>query len=100
MAAELSRRVVSSTQTWPGAAADWTRDAVFTGSPATMPCISAPTDGHLAGHDADPHRPIRDADLRAQGSDGRHQLEPRADRTLGIVLVRGRNPPLRHHGVT
>ena len=35
--------------------------AVFTGSPATMPCISR-TDGHrdLAGDDADPHRQFRD----------------------------------------
>ncbi len=39
----VSSRVVSSTHTWPGAAADCTRDAVFTGSPATMPCIRAPT---------------------------------------------------------
>ena len=38
----VSSRVVSSTQTWPGAAADCTRAAVLTASPATMPCCSAP----------------------------------------------------------
>ena len=35
-------RVVSSTQTWPGAATDWTRAAVLTASPATMPSPTAP----------------------------------------------------------
>ena len=42
IAEEVSSRVVSSTQTWPGAAADCTREAVLTASPATMPCCSAP----------------------------------------------------------
>ena len=43
IAAELSPRVVSSTQTWPGSAALCTRAAVFTASPATMPSAVAPT---------------------------------------------------------
>ena len=42
IAAALSNRVVSSTHTWPGVAADWTRDAVLTASPATMPWLVAP----------------------------------------------------------
>ncbi len=39
----VSSRVVSSTHTCPGAAADCTRAAVFTASPATIPCWVAPT---------------------------------------------------------
>ena len=41
-AASVVRRVASPTSTCPGSAADWIRDAVFTRSPATMPCPSAP----------------------------------------------------------
>ena len=38
----VARRVASPTYTVPGGALDWTRDAVLTRSPATMPCPSAP----------------------------------------------------------
>ena len=44
IAAEVSERVVSSTQTSPGAAIAWTREAVLTASPATIPSPVAPTD--------------------------------------------------------
>jgi hypothetical protein len=37
MAEEVRSRVVSSTQIWPGEAADCTREAVLTASPATIP---------------------------------------------------------------
>ena len=37
-----SRYVAPSTSTCPGSAADWTRAAVFTASPATMPSPTAP----------------------------------------------------------
>ena len=40
---EVTRWVDSPTSTMPGSAADWSRLAVFTRSPATMPCPRAPT---------------------------------------------------------
>ena len=42
MAADAACRVASPTSTVPGAAADWSRDAVLTRSPATMPWFVAP----------------------------------------------------------
>ena len=41
MASPASRRVAVSTSTLPAGAADWTRAAVFTASPATIACPSA-----------------------------------------------------------
>ena len=43
IAASLARLRRSPTSTVPGSAADWTRDAVLTRSPATMPWPSAPS---------------------------------------------------------
>src|SRR6266571_1507647 len=42
MEASVARRVASPTNTCPGAAADWIREAVLTRSPATIPSPSAP----------------------------------------------------------
>ena len=42
IAFEAARCVASPTRTEPGGATDWRRDAVFTRSPATMPCPTAP----------------------------------------------------------
>ena len=54
--------------------------------------------GGLAGEDACAGTEVG-ADVRAEGLDGLEQLERRPDRTLGVVLVRRRRPPDRHHGV-
>ncbi len=43
MAPAAARCVASPTSTVPGAAAAWSRLAVFTRSPATMPCPIAPS---------------------------------------------------------
>ncbi len=78
----------------------WTREAVLTASPATMPCCCAPTrDRHLTGDDADAHGQPRHVDLLAEGSDAPHQLETGTHRPLGVVLVRRGHAPHRHHGV-
>ena len=74
-----------STQTVPGAAAVCTRAAVLTASPATIPSPVAPSgDRHLAGHDADAHREVGHADVRAERGDrrrpGRGRRAPRAPR--------------------
>ena len=81
MAEEVSSRVVSSTQTWPGVAADCTRDAVFTASPATMPCCVAPTVTATSPvttptRIASPATPI----ALAEGHDGVDELEARRAR--------------------
>ena len=92
--------MVSSTHTCPGVAADWTREAVFTGSPATMPCCSAP----MVTATSPVTMPTRiarlgDAEVRADRRHRVDQLEARAHRALGVVLVRGRDAPDRHHRV-
>ncbi len=42
IAREAARKVASPTSTVPGSAADWSRDAVFTMSPVTMPSFVPP----------------------------------------------------------
>ena len=100
IAAELSPRVVSSTQTRPGSAALWTRAAVFTASPATMPSAVAPT-VTATSPVTTPTRSARPwrSDLLAHRRNGRDQLEAGADRALGVVLVRDGDTPHRHHRV-
>ncbi len=72
---------------------------MFTRSPATIPCEVAPTVA-AASPVRTPARALEvGADVRAEGLDGLEQLERRPDRTLGVVLVRRRRPPDRHHGV-
>ncbi len=55
--------------------------------------------GHLAGHDADPHREVGRLEVVAHRGHAVDQLETGADRALGVVLVGGRHAPDRHHRV-
>ena len=84
----------------PGSAADWIRDAVLTRSPATMPWPWAPT-VTAASPVRTPARRRRlgDAELVRSAGDGRDQIERGPDRSLGVVLVRGRRAPDGHHRV-
>ena len=79
----------------PGCAADWSRLAVFTRSPATMPW-PARADGHrgLAGQHARARLEARDERLH-----GVDDLEGRPDAALGVVLVGRRGAPHGHHRV-
>ena len=79
----------------PGGATDWSREAVLTRSPATIPW-SLRADRHrgLAGEDAGAR-----LDPGSERSDRVDELEARADRALGVVLVGGRRAPDRHHRV-
>ena len=55
IAREAARQVASPTSTVPAAATDWSRDAVLTRSPATIPWLVAPDrDRGLAGEDPRP----------------------------------------------
>ncbi len=53
----------------------------------------------LARDDADAHRQPGDSQLLAERGDAAHQLQTGSHRALGVVLVRGRHAPHRHHGV-
>ena len=69
--------------------------AVLTRSPATMPWSRrAERHRRLAGEHA-----AAGLDPGAERPHGVDQLEGRADRALGVVLVRGRGAPDGHHGV-
>ena len=92
--------MASSTHTLPGSATDCTRAAVLTASPATMPSAVAPTvtatspvttPTRIARPGAPTSSPIA-----AIGCD---QLEARTYGPLGVVLVRDRYAPHRHHRV-
>ena len=72
----------------------------MTASPATMPSsVGAEGHRHLAGHDAGAGAQRRRADLVAERRDGVDQLQRRPDGALGVVLVRDRRAPHRHHRV-
>ena len=53
----------------------------------------------LAGEDARTRAQLGRADLGAERGDGGDELERRADGALGVVLLRDRRAPDRHHGV-
>ena len=55
--------------------------------------------GDLAGGDARPRLQVGRADRLAEARDRVDQLEPGADRALGVVAARDRHPPDRHHRV-
>ena len=96
----VSSRVVSSTQTWPGAAAVCTRAAVLTASPATMPCCSAPIVTATSPVTM-PTRMARSGTLQvgAERLDPVDELQPGPHGPLRVVLVGGRDTPHRHHRV-
>ena len=93
--AAAARIVASPTRTVPGGATDWSRLAVLTMSPATMPWpiaprvtaaspVSTPARAWIAGPSA---------------ADGVDEVERGADGALGVVLVGDRRAPDGHHGV-
>ena len=95
IALDAVRSVASSTRTVPGGATDWRRLAVLTRSPATIPWLrGAEGDGGLAGQDAGAC-----AERRFETGHPVDELEGGPDRALGVILVRGRGAPDRHHGV-
>ena len=53
----------------------------------------------LTGQDSRARSQARRSDLGAHVDDGLHQVEGRTDRALGVVLLRDRRPPHRHHRV-
>ncbi len=53
----------------------------------------------LAGEDARPAPAARGSDLGAERGDGGDEVERRPHGPLGVVLLRDRRPPDRHHGV-
>ena len=87
--------VASPTSTVPGGATDWSRAAVLTRSPATMPWFVAPS-VTAASPVSTPARAWMPGPSAADGVD---QLERGADRALGVVLAGDRGAPDRHHGV-
>ncbi len=95
MAPLAARSVASPTRTVPGAAADCSRDAVLTRSPATMPWFVAPErDRSLARQHPGPG-----GDARTQRAHRVHEIERCPDGSLGIVLTGDRRPPDRHDRV-
>ena len=100
IAASVARFVASPTKTLPGEAADCTRDAVFTRSPATMPWSLAPS-VTAASPVSTPARARRFGAPASSPSAATASIEVErgADGALGIVLVRHRRAPDRHHGV-
>ena len=92
-------RVASPTRTPPGGATDWSRAAVLTRSPVTIPWPSAPR-VTAASPVRTPTRTCEiDARLLAECRDHVDEVEARADRPLGVVLVGDRGAPHRHHGI-
>ena len=61
--------------------------------------LGAERDRRLAGEGSGPQVEIRGSDLDSEGMDRRDELERGAHRTLGVVLLRDRRAPERHHGV-
>src|SRR5579859_2753290 len=94
-AASLARRVESPTSTVPGSAADWTREAVLTRSPATRPWPVAPS-VTAASPVRTPARARSPASSAATAS-----TSSRAARTArsDVVLARRGSAPDRHHRV-
>ena len=100
IAAAASRCVASSTQTSPGVAADCTRAAVLTASPATMPSPTAPTVTATSpvttpARARSPVAPTCSPEL----GDGRDQVQRGAHGPLGVALDRDRRAPDRHDRV-
>ena len=93
--ASVARFVASPTSTVPGSAADWTRDAVLTRSPATMPWSHAP----IVTAASPVSTPAR---ASSAGWRARHrcdELERGAHCPLGVVLARDRGAPDGHDRV-
>jgi hypothetical protein len=61
--------------------------------------LGADGDRRIARDDTDPHRKRRRPDLPAERGHDSDQLEPCANRALGVVLVRDRRAPDGHHGI-
>ena len=90
-----ARRVASPTSTVPASATPCRRAAVLTRSPATMPWfVALERDRRLAGQDAGSC-----LEVGVQRLDRVDELQPRADRALGVVLVGDRRAPDRHDRV-
>ena len=91
MAPLAARWVASPTSTVPGAATDWSRLAVLTMSPATMPWLVAPivTAASPVSTPARAWMPWRQAAHRVD------QVERGAHGALGVVLVGDRARPTR-----
>ncbi len=101
IADEVSSRVVSSTQTWPGDGGGLHAGGGVDGV-AGHHALLLGADRHrdLTGDDADPHARSGNArGPRPMRLDRVDQLEAGANGPLRVVLVGGRNAPHRHHGV-
>ena len=99
IASPAARRVASPTSTVPGGAAAWSRDAVFTRSPATIPWPCAPTTA-AASPVSTPARacgPIPTG--RGKARHGRDEVQRRAHGPFRVVLAGGRRAPDGHHRV-
>ena len=95
MAAFAARWVASPTRTVPGAATHWSRDAVLTRSPATMPWLVAP----IVTAASPVRTPARAWIAGTERADAVDQVERGADGALGVVLVRDRRAPDGHDRV-
>ena len=92
---DAARWVASPTRTVPGAATDWSRDAVLTRSPATMPWFVAP----IVTAASPVRTPARASMPGPEGADRVDELEAGPDGPLGVVLVGDRRAPDRHDRV-
>ena len=92
----MARRVESPTNTDPGAAADCTREAVLTMSPATIPSWTAPgmTAASPVRTPARAFRSVRPAPRRASARRERGPGPPNGP--LGVVLLGNRGSPHGH----
>ena len=90
-----ARCVASPTRTVPGGATDWSRLAVFTRSPATIPWSVAP----IVTAASPVRTPARASMPGPSDAHGVDQLERRPDGTLGVVLVGDRCAPDGHDRV-
>ena len=89
IAALGARRVASPTSTVPGSAADWTRDAVLTRSPATMPCaVGADRHRRLAGEHAGARR-VEPGSCRARATAATSSSAARTARSASSSCATG-----------
>ena len=95
------RWVASSTRTAPGHAAPWSRDAVLTTSPATIPWPTAPTVTAASPVTTPPRaeRPVAGPAPMPRPPTAATRSRAARDGALGVVLVRHRRPPDRHDRV-
>ena len=91
IARDAARWVASPTRTVPGWATDWSRAAVLTRSPATMPWFVAP----IVTAASPVRTPARAWIAGPERPDGVDELEAGPDRPLGVVLVRRPARPRR-----